>query len=66
MIYNHVMVENGIKGVAGVIATFALSAKPIDVNDPLDLVGKVLWIIASVLAILWWTSRFYDKYKRRK
>lgn len=54
------------KALVSTVVTIFLASKPIDWNDTLGIIGKVLWIVASFLAALWWLGRLYDKYLKKK
>lgn len=48
------IVYNGVDGNIGIITTLFLAAKPVNMHDPLEVTGKIMWIIASAFAIAWW------------
>lgn len=59
------MIGDSIKAFVGAIVTVSLTAKPVSIHDPLEMAGKILWILASVLAISWWITRFRDRKKKK-
>lgn len=56
---------NGPDGNIGLITTLFLAAKPVNMHDPLEVTGKIMWIIASCFAIAWWISRFIDRHRKK-
>lgn len=60
------LLHDTFKSAIGYCATLFLTFKPVEWDDTLGIIGKIVWILASLLATIWWSGRLYDKYFKKK